>query len=139
MIDLDHFKQVNDSHGHLVGDIVLKETAERIGRAVRSYDLVGRYGGEEFVAILSNCLPEDLRNVAERVRKNVADAPVVTNTTRVSVTVSIGGVIGCNGTPESQLLLHADAALYEAKRSGRNRVVISSAGPLEGAATSKDP
>ncbi len=124
MIDLDHFKNINDSYGHLAGDAVLRETAARIGRAVRSYDFVGRYGGEEFIAILSNCSSEDLRAVAERTRQAVAELPILTGASRVKVTVSVGGVVAQNGTPEVELLATADAALYEAKRTGRDRVVI---------------
>src|SRR5580698_4770519 len=80
MIDLDHFKTINDTYGHLTGDAVLKEVADRINRAVRSYDSVGRYGGEEFLAVLSNCYPDDLRTVAERVRFAVSDTPIGTGT-----------------------------------------------------------
>lgn len=129
MIDLDHFKNVNDSYGHLAGDSVLKETASRISRAVRSYDFVGRYGGEEFIAILSNCSREDLRTVAERTRQAVAELPILASDSRVNVTVSIGGAVGLYGTPEVELLAVADAALYEAKRTGRNRVVLGTHAP----------
>ncbi len=124
MIDLDHFKNVNDSYGHLVGDVVLKESARRIAQAVRSYDFVGRYGGEEFIAILSNCSGEDLGNVAERTRQAISQSPIVADSITVHVSVSIGGVVARNGTPELEMLSKADSALYEAKRSGRNRTVI---------------
>jgi two-component system, cell cycle response regulator len=124
MVDLDHFKKVNDTYGHLTGDEVLKEAAFRIGQAVRSYDFVGRYGGEEFLAILTNCTLEDLRIVAERIRVTVADLPIRTKTADVKATVSIGGVVSNNGAHELEFLAAADAALYEAKRIGRNRVVI---------------
>jgi two-component system, cell cycle response regulator len=124
MIDLDHFKKVNDTHGHPVGDAVLREAAHRISDAVRSYDFVGRYGGEEFLAVLSNCTLDDLRMVAERIRCAVAEAAVATKAINVTVTVSIGGVVTSNGTDDLELLSAADSALYEAKRSGRNRVVI---------------
>jgi two-component system cell cycle response regulator len=126
MIDLDHFKNINDTYGHLVGDAVLKEVAGRISHAVRSYDFVGRYGGEEFLAILSNCSAEDLRLVADRTRTVVAESPVRVDSVAVSVTVSIGAAVARNGTPEVELLSTADDALYEAKRAGRNRVVIAS-------------
>jgi diguanylate cyclase (GGDEF)-like protein len=126
MVDLDHFKAVNDTYGHLTGDEVLKEAANRISQAVRSYDFVGRYGGEEFIAILANCTLEDLRVVAERIRSSVADLPIGTNGGEVKATVSIGGVVTTNQAHDLEFLAAADSALYEAKRSGRNRVVIGS-------------
>jgi two-component system, cell cycle response regulator len=126
MVDLDHFKKVNDTYGHLTGDDVLKEAAFRISQAVRSYDFVGRYGGEEFLAILTDCTPEDLRIVAERIRATVADLPIRTRTAEVKATVSIGGVVSNNGAHDLEFLAAADAGLYEAKRAGRNRVVIGS-------------
>jgi two-component system cell cycle response regulator len=129
MIDLDHFKNVNDTYGHITGDEVLKEAANRIGQAVRSYDFVGRYGGEEFIAILTNCTLEDLRVVAERIRSAVADLPIGTKNAHVKATVSIGGVVTTNQAHDLEFLAAADSALYDAKRSGRNRVVIGSCEP----------
>jgi two-component system cell cycle response regulator len=126
MVDLDHFKKINDTYGHLTGDSVLREAAIRIGRAVRSYDFVGRYGGEEFVAILSNCSQEELSAIAERTRRMVAEFPLVAGSAVVPATVSIGGAVARNGTPELELIAAADSALYEAKRAGRNRFVIGS-------------
>ena len=136
MIDLDHFKNVNDSYGHLVGDAVLKEVAARIARAVRSYDFVGRYGGEEFLAVLSNCSSQDLRAVAGRACSVVAESPVVALSLEIPVTVSIGGVVSSSRTPEFDLLSAADAALYEAKNAGRNRVVIGHS-PVQQSALTK--
>jgi|HubBroStandDraft_1064217.scaffolds.fasta_scaffold00085_44 two-component system cell cycle response regulator len=124
MMDVDHFKKLNDTHGHLSGDAVLKEVAQRINRAVRSYDFLGRYGGEEFLAVLSDCRPGDLRTIAERVRSAVADVPICPEITSMAVTVSVGGVVTSNPTPGIELLSAADAMLYEAKRNGRNRVEI---------------
>jgi diguanylate cyclase (GGDEF)-like protein len=126
MIDLDHFKSVNDTSGHLNGDAVLKEAAGRIARTMRSYDFVGRYGGEEFVAVLSNCPIEDLPNIAERTRIAIAEKPIPTRAGEINVTVSIGAVVAANEIPVLDLLAAADCALYEAKRSGRNRVRIAS-------------
>lgn len=128
MIDVDHFKQINDVYGHLVGDAVLKEVAARTARAVRSYDFVGRYGGEEFIALLSNCSAEDLGTVAERTRRAVSEAPVHVQSVAVEVTVSVGGYIATDGCSDMDLLANADSALYKAKQSGRNRVVIRRAG-----------
>ena len=124
MIDVDHFKKVNDTYGHLAGDVVLREAAQRIGLAVRSYDFLGRYGGEEFLAVLSNCTLDELRRVAERMRCAVAEAAIVTSTVNVDVTVSIGGVVTSGGTHDLELLSAADAALYDAKRAGRNRTIV---------------
>ncbi len=131
MFDLDHFKKINDTYGHLVGDAVLKETAIRISQAVRSYDFVGRYGGEEFIAVLSNCSVDDVANVAERARQAVANVPIQTNSVVVNVTVSVGGAVARDAAPEYEMLSAADAALYEAKHAGRNRVVIASCDEYE--------
>lgn len=124
MIDLDHFKKINDTYGHLTGDAVLKGVADRINQGVRSYDFLGRYGGEEFLAVLSNCYPEDLRTVAQRVRSAVSDIPICTAATSLSVTISIGGVVTSNLASSVDLLSAADAVLYEAKANGRDRVEI---------------
>ena len=124
MIDVDHFKRVNDTHGHLNGDMVLIEAARRIDRSVRIYDFVGRYGGEEFLVVLSNCTMEDLQKIAERARRAFVDAPITMNAGEVSVTVSVGGVMALSEVRELELLSVADSALYEAKRTGRDRVVI---------------
>lgn len=129
MVDLDHFKNINDTYGHLIGDEVLKETAYRIGQAVRSYDFVGRYGGEEFLAILTNCTLADIRMVAERIRTAIADLPIATKTADVKATASIGGVVTSKGAHDLEFLAAADSALYEAKRTGRNRVVIANCHP----------
>ena len=126
MIDLDHFKQVNDTFGHLIGDAVLKEAACRINHTVRSYDFVGRYGGEEFLAVLSNCTLDDLKNIAERTRYAIAEKPIYAGAADLMVTASIGGIVGSNEIADLDLLSAADGALYEAKRAGRNRVVIGS-------------
>lgn len=126
MIDLDHFKRVNDTYGHLAGDAVLKEAGRRISQAVRSYDFVGRYGGEEFLAVLSSCPEEELKQVAERARRALAEKPISTGKTSMNVTASIGGVVIQGAIDDPDMLSAADLALYEAKRTGRNRVVIGS-------------
>jgi diguanylate cyclase (GGDEF)-like protein len=127
MIDVDHFKNINDAHGHLVGDAVLKEVAARAARAVRSYDFVGRYGGEEFIALLSHCSAEDLRAVAERTCRAISETPIRVESAVLNVTVSVGGFIANDGSSDIDLLAAADSALYEAKRTGRNRVIIRGA------------
>ncbi len=126
MIDLDHFKSVNDTYGHLTGDVVLKEAGRRIPQVVRNYDFVGRYGGEEFLVVLSNCTPDDLRRIAERACAALSETPISTDAGDVNVTISVGGVIGSGEMRDVELLSFADTALYGAKRSGRNRVVIGS-------------
>jgi diguanylate cyclase (GGDEF)-like protein len=125
MLDLDHFKKVNDTLGHLAGDAVLKEAADRISKVVRPYDSVGRYGGEEFLVVLPNCDIDQSRQTAERIRAAVADVPILVGSSKVKVTVSIG-VAACaaNTIQENQLLAISDAALYEAKSAGRNRISV---------------
>ena len=93
MLDIDHFKAVNDTHGHLVGDEVLKQVAGRLFRSARVYDWVGRYGGEEFLSIVSACSTENLRKHAERIRAGIAEEPISTSAGEVKVTVSIGATV----------------------------------------------
>jgi two-component system cell cycle response regulator len=125
MLDLDHFKLVNDTYGHLAGDTVLKEVARRICQAVRPYDLVARYGGEEFLIVLPSCDKDQIQVCAERIRSVIACAPVI-HSSELSVTASIGAVVAVLGmATETEILAAADAALYEAKSSGRNRVALS--------------
>jgi two-component system, cell cycle response regulator len=126
MLDLDHFKQVNDTYGHLSGDAVLKEVARRMTQAVRSYDLVARYGGEEFLIVLPGCDSNQVQDCAERVRSAIADSPVISHNLELSVTASIGAAIAVNGAEtQNEILAAADTALYQAKNCGRNRVVLS--------------
>jgi diguanylate cyclase (GGDEF)-like protein len=132
MIDLDHFKSVNDTYGHLKGDTVLKAAGRRIIQSVRTYDFVGRYGGEEFLVVLSNCTADQLLEIAERARTAFARKPISTDAEDVQVTVSIGGVVASGDNGNIELLSVADSALYEAKRTGRNRVVIGSSSANRG-------
>lgn len=123
LLDVDHFKQVNDSHGHQAGDQVLRVVAERIREGVRITDAVGRYGGEEFLIVMPHVVRADLEGVAERIRKTASRAPVLYGLERISITVSIGGAIGNETTDNiDQILRAADEALYLAKKSGRDRV-----------------
>ncbi len=128
MIDLDHFKSINDENGHLCGDFVLRELSERIRHGVRREDLFARYGGEEFTMVLVETQPEQAIEVAERLRLTVADTPFVFDSKSVQATISIG-VATTQGertfTP-LDILHQADELLYAAKRNGRNQVVASS-------------
>jgi diguanylate cyclase (GGDEF)-like protein len=125
LLDIDHFKRVNDTYGHHGGDRVLCEVARRLCELSRPGDLVARYGGEEFAVLLPNTTPEQLDVIGERIRRGIAMTPIaVTATTLATVTVSIGCAVmpaHCD-TPED-LVLTADSALYAAKGGGRNRVV----------------
>jgi len=124
MIDVDHFKQVNDTYGHLMGDAALREVTTRLTQSLRPYDIIGRYGGEEFLVVLGGCSPRNAQVLAERLRELVASQPVSLAGDAVTVTISMG-VAGWdpNECGDIQALLRAaDVALYEAKRAGRNRV-----------------
>jgi diguanylate cyclase (GGDEF)-like protein len=126
MIDIDHFKSVNDTRGHAIGDLVLQEVARLIRAALRAVDIVGRMGGEEFAAVLVEMDGESAREVAERVRCTVEEASIrVPEGVPVSVTISIGITHLCGRNADLDTLLNeADAAMYSAKESGRNRVVL---------------
>ncbi|MCX7799924.1 MAG: sensor domain-containing diguanylate cyclase [Fimbriimonadales bacterium] len=126
LLDVDHFRSFNEEEGHLAGDQVLRQVAEAIRAALRPYDAVGRYGGEEFVAVLPDVDGERCRAVAERVREAVRRVAHTTASGRPrSVTASIGcAAYPDNGDDPEQLLRAADAALYKAKRAGRDRVEL---------------
>ena len=120
---MDHFKRVNDRYGHQAGDGVLRELATRLSAVLRTYDALGRYGGEELIAVLPGCGTVGSLAVAERMRCAVASAPIETGTGAVTVTVSIGSASGgAEETDAVALIARADAALYRAKDGGRNRV-----------------
>ncbi len=124
MLDLDHFKAINDTHGHLAGDAVLRAVSGLVVDTIRKSDLAARYGGEEFVVVMSNTGREEAQLVAEKIRQAVAALEVkLDEGLRVGVTISIGGVSFPEGTRGARNLLDlADRALYRAKRGGRNRV-----------------
>jgi diguanylate cyclase (GGDEF)-like protein len=120
--DLDHFKSVNDRYGHLVGDEVLREVAKRLLWAVRSYDFVGRYGGEEFLVVLNNCDTTHAFARAEEIRYAIANLPVQTDRGPLPVTMSLGVLSSRDWDLHlvEEVLQEVDAALYEAKAAGRN-------------------
>jgi diguanylate cyclase (GGDEF)-like protein len=126
MVDLDHFKNVNDNYGHLAGDAVLCEAARRMQNAVRQYDSIGRYGGEEFLILLPGCDEETSLNQAERLRKQLSQADMSLHENPLRVTASFGATTALPGQPCSQetLIRKADQALYLAKKLGRDRVEI---------------
>ena len=124
LLDLDNFKQVNDTYGHLVGDMVLKEAARRLCQNVRSYDFVGRYGGEEFFIALPGSGKEQLCQRAEAIRTAICNEPVHTPKGDVPFSISIGvAAAGSSECSASDVLAVADVGLYKAKDSGRNRSV----------------
>ena len=122
-------KHINDTHGHLVGDAVLREISNRLQGSVRTYDFIGRYAGEEFLIIIPSCNPPDLRVGAERLRLANADKPVETSFGPLHCTISIGAPsapMADEGISELEALLKvSDEVLYRAKDSGRNRVEIA--------------
>jgi two-component system cell cycle response regulator len=133
LCDVDHFKEVNDAHGHLAGDRVLEEVSARLLGAVRKDDRVGRYGGEEFLILLEGCKAEDLQSCAEHVRRTVTDTEIKTRNGALNVSVSIGGATfgGWSRNPSVEHLVRlADEALYEAKARGRNCVYLIESGSV---------
>lgn len=134
ILDIDHFKSVNDTHGHVVGDEVLRVFATRLLDNLRGFDLVARLGGEEFVAILPDISPERAMFIAERLRRSIADEPVRCNIKDkiLNVTTSIGGaIIEAGDYSVQQAIDRADKALYEAKHGGRNCTVFEHTGRIE--------
>lgn len=127
LCDIDLFKKVNDTHGHAIGDDVLREVANRLISSVRSYDFVARYGGEEFLVVLNNCEPPFAAARAEEIRKNVGLHPIQTARGAVQVTISGGLLLSRDwGVRSAEDLLHeADVALYAAKTAGRDCVRIA--------------
>jgi two-component system cell cycle response regulator len=129
-MDIDFFKQVNDTHGHDIGDEVLKEFASRISANVRGIDLACRYGGEEFVVVMPDTDTSFAYSIAERLRQSIETTPVKISRAphALNITISIGiAKLESEADTAEQLLHRADQALYRAKRSGRNKVVADAA------------
>jgi two-component system, cell cycle response regulator len=124
LCDLDHFKAINDEHGHGAGDDTLREVSRRLRGSVRSYDMVGRYGGEEFLVVLNKCDPASAMARAESLRNAIATRPVMAAGKSITVTVSVGLALSTDysSSDVGELINQADIALYAAKGAGRNCV-----------------
>jgi len=126
MLDIDHFKQINDLHGHPFGDAVLVEVASRLKHSLRSDDLAGRYGGDELVIMLNNANWETAQAIGNRFRQAIIHAPIVLENTQQEITISLG--VSCTGGGQKltlvELVDQADQALLRAKQAGRDRVVL---------------
>jgi diguanylate cyclase (GGDEF)-like protein len=126
MVDIDHFKKVNDNYGHIIGDLVLTKVAACCLENIRDVDILSRYGGEEFAIILPETNLQAASEAAERLRQNIAKLPILTSQAPIKVTVSLGVATVDAKTPDIlSLLSQADDALYMAKSQGRNRVCVA--------------
>lgn len=125
MLDIDYFKEINDSYGHHVGDKVLKEFSLRMQRCLREYDIIGRYGGEEFLVFLPDTDEEGTKRAAERLQNEIVDEPFYINDKEIVLSASFG-ITSCDNPDENiqDVIKQADYALYEAKRNGRNQIVL---------------
>ena len=127
--DIDHFKNINDTYGHMIGDAVLCEAARRMRSSLRAYDSIGRYGGEEFLFVMPGCDAVNAWNHAARIQEAITSRPIELPRVNITLTMSIGVVVKQIVIADDldSLIQAADAALYEAKAQGRNRVVLSDA------------
>ncbi|HUO33852.1 MAG TPA: diguanylate cyclase [Candidatus Acidoferrum sp.] len=132
MLDIDHFKQVNDRFGHQAGDAVLQEVTRRISSCIRSYDMLGRYGGEEFLILIPSTDANRALSLAERVRTSIANNEVTVTYGSVCVSASVGLAVSVPGAigETDRLLREADTALYRAKANGRNRCELAAFAPF---------
>lgn len=126
MLDIDHFKRVNDTYGHEAGDEVLKGFVRTLQRELRRHDLLGRYGGEEFLVLLPETAADEAWRIAERLRQAVEQADYACDSHKLKITTSLGIALANRdtGISKEELISRADAALYQAKREGRNRSVL---------------
>jgi diguanylate cyclase (GGDEF)-like protein len=125
IIDIDHFKRINDIHGHDIGDIAIQATANMLEECLRKSDLLARYGGEEFCMMMENLTREQVEHVTEKIRDQFESFHLKLPAETLTFTVSIGVYYGKSGSLESMIKI-ADEALYTAKKTGRNKVVIIS-------------
>src|ERR1039457_6768275 len=124
LLDLDHFKAINDTYGHFAGDAVLREAARRMENCIRQYDSMGRYGGEEFLVIIPGCDHQCIASKGDCIRAGLSSEPLLLTETTVTLTASFGATVALPGVDNSTetLIRRSDEALYRAKRLGRNRV-----------------
>ncbi len=127
MIDIDHFKRINDRYGHLIGDEVLVEVANRLKNAIRPYDRIGRYGGDEILVVLPNCGNKEAKNIAKRLYDSVAKEKIPTEVGSLKINISIGCASNEMDTHVSkmELIQASDSALLSAKKKGRDRIILS--------------
>lgn len=127
MIDIDHFKRINDRYGHLIGDEVLVEVADRLRSAIRPYDRIGRYGGDEILVVLPNCGNKEAKNIAKRLYDSVANEKIPTEVGSLKINISIGCVSNEKSLQVSrmELIQASDNALLSAKKKGRDRIILS--------------
>lgn len=127
MIDIDHFKRINDRYGHLIGDEVLVEVADRLRSAIRPYDRIGRYGGDEILVVLPNCSNKEAKNIAKRLYDSVANEKIPTEVGSLKINISIGCVSNEKSLQVSrmELIQASDNALLSAKKKGRDRIILS--------------
>jgi diguanylate cyclase (GGDEF)-like protein len=126
MLDIDHFKRVNDTYGHRIGDEVIRSVVASCRSSIREIDFLGRYGGEEFMILAQEVDDQMALLLAERLRESIENMRIMTDKGEVSVTVSFGiAAIQEDIVDVTALINRADAALYEAKRAGRNRVAVA--------------
>jgi len=123
-IDIDHFKKVNDTYGHEAGDLVLKMVAKTLSSSMRAYNLLGRWGGEEFIGIVTHIDREGLMMLAQKLRALVESSFLDYNSKKINVTVTVGGTISRDKESMQSILQRADAFLYKGKKNGRNCIVI---------------
>ena len=128
MIDIDNFKFVNDTYGHLIGDFVLKRTAQLMSSQIRNEDILGRYGGEEFLVILPQTDVENALIVAEKIRKKIESSEYLVNNHVINITISLGisDILLSDVKNIDNIIYNADIALYKAKKNGRNQTVLFS-------------
>jgi diguanylate cyclase (GGDEF)-like protein len=124
MIDIDNFKIINDTYGHLVGDQILKEFSAIISNTIRKSDFVGRYGGEEFLAVIPDLDVVEVKTIAERIRKNIESETFHIGSLSLKITASLGVYVLTEKTKIEDAIKLADDALYEAKKSGKNKVIV---------------